>query len=40
MNGHTQGYKDPPVPRRLVGQDQIPAGLSPAYSRSSKSVKS
>ena len=26
----TKGYKDPPVPRRLVGQSQIPPGLSPA----------
>ena len=23
-DGHTQGYKDPPLPRRLVGQSQIP----------------
>ena len=35
-DGHTQGYKDPPVPRRLVGEGQIPPGLSPAYSGSSK----
>ena len=27
----TKGYKDPPVPRRLVGQSQIPPNLSPAY---------
>ena len=27
------GYKDPPVPRRLVGQSQIPPGLSPAHTR-------
>ena len=23
-DGHTQGYKNPPVPRRLVGENQIP----------------
>ena len=33
-NGHTQGYKNPPVPRRLVGQSQIPPGLFSTYSRS------
>ena len=37
-DGHTQGYKDPPVPRRLVGESQIPPGLSPAYSRSSENM--
>ena len=25
-----KGYKNPPVPRRLVGQSQIPPNLSPA----------
>ena len=35
-DGHTQGYKDPLVPRRLVGESQIPPGLSPAYTGSSK----
>ena len=35
-DGHTQGYKDPPVPRRLVSESQIPPGLSPTYSRSSE----
>ena len=25
-DGHTQGYKYPPVPRRLVGESQIPPG--------------
>ena len=30
-NGFTEGYKDPPVPRRLVGQSQVPPYLSPAY---------
>ena len=28
--GFTERYKDPPVPRRLVGQSQIPPYLSPA----------
>ena len=37
-DGHTQGYKDPPVPRRLVGEGQIPPGLSPAYSGSSENM--
>ena len=37
-DGHTQGYKDPPVPRRLVGESQIQAGLSPAYAVSSENV--
>ena len=37
-NGHTQGYKDPLVPRRLVGESQIPPGLSPAYSNPSTNV--
>ena len=32
-DGHTQGYKNPPVPRRLVGESHIPPGLSPAYSK-------
>ena len=36
-DGHTQGYKDPPVPR-LVGDSQIPSNLSPAYTGSSKNV--
>ena len=26
-----KGYKNPPVPRRLVGQSQIPPNMSPAY---------
>ena len=30
-DGRTQGYKDPPVPRRLVGQSRNPPSLSPAY---------
>ena len=32
---HTQGYKDPPVPRRLVGESQIPPGLPPPHPNSS-----
>ena len=35
-DGHTQGYKYPPVPRRLVGESQIPPGLSPTYTGTSK----
>ena len=38
LNGHTQGYKDPPVPRQLVGESQILPGLSPAYSGSSENM--
>ena len=34
-DGHTQGYKNPPVPRRLVGESQIPPGLPPAHPNSS-----
>ena len=34
-DGHTQGYKNPPVPRQLVGESYIPPGLSPAHPRSS-----
>ena len=37
-DGHTQGYKDPPVPRRLVGKSQIPPNLSPTYPRASQDV--
>ena len=37
-NGFTQGYKNPQVPRRLVGQSQIPPNLSPAYTNSRSSV--
>ena len=35
-DGHTQGFKKPPVPRRLVGESQIPPGLSPTYTGTSK----
>ena len=31
INGHAQGYKDPPVSRRLVGKSKVPPSLSPAY---------
>ena len=37
-DGHTQGYKNPPVPRRLVGESQIPPNLSPAYPDSNETV--
>ena len=37
-DGHAQGYKNPPVPRRLVGESHIPPGLSPAYSRSGRNM--
>ena len=37
-DGHTQGYKNPPISRRLVGETQIPPGLSPAYTGSSENV--
>ena len=35
---HTQGYKNPPVPRRLVGESQVPPNLSPAYTGFSENV--
>ena len=37
-DGHSQGYKDPPVPRRLVGEGHIPPGLSPTYSNSGENI--
>ena len=37
-DGHTQGYKNPPVPRQLVGEGNIPPGLSPAYTSPSRNV--
>ena len=37
-NGFTQGYKN--LPRRLVGQSQIPPSLSPEYTKTSSSVRS
>ena len=36
--GETDDHKDTPVPRRLVGESQIPPGLSPSYTGSSKNV--
>ena len=30
-DGFTEGYKNPPVPRRLVGESHVPPNLSPAY---------
>ena len=30
-DGFTEGHKNPPVPRRLVGENHIPPNLSPAY---------
>ena len=35
---HIQGCKNPTVPRRLVGENHIPMGLSPAYTRSSENM--
>ena len=37
-DGHTQGYKNPPVPRRLVGTSHFPPRLSPTYSNSGPDV--
>ena len=37
-DGHTQGYKNPPVPRRLVGQSQIPRNLSPSHPNPGQNV--
>ena len=30
-DGFIEGYKNPPVPRRLVGESHVPPNLSPAY---------
>ena len=38
IDGHTQGYKIPPVPRRLVGEGQITSSLSLAYSGTSRDL--
>ena len=35
IDGYTQGYKDPPVPRRLVGESRILSSLSPKHTRTS-----
>ena len=37
-DAHTQGYKNPPVPRRLVGEIQIPQNLSPTYPNPDQNV--
>ena len=37
-DGHTEGYKNPPVLRRLVGKSQVPPSLSPAYPNLSTTV--
>ena len=37
-DGHSQGYKDPPIPRRLVGESQVPPNLSPAYANSGQTM--
>ena len=37
-DGHTQGYNNPPVLRRLVGESHTPPGLAPAYTRSSENM--
>ena len=37
-DGHTQGYKDPPIPRRLVGESRIPPSLSPSHPNSGQDV--
>ena len=39
MVSYERGYKDPPVPRRLVGQGHIPPGLSPTHSNPSFPVQ-
>ena len=36
--GHSEGYKAPPIPRRLVGEVHIPPGLSPTYTGPSTTV--
>ena len=38
-DAHSQGYKNPPVPRRLIGESHIPPGLSSTYSGSSEDVQ-
>ena len=37
-HGSSEGYKDPPVPRRLAGESLYPRHLSPAYSNPGHSV--
>ena len=38
IDGHMQGYKNPPVPGRLVGESQIPRNLSPTYPNPGQNV--
>ena len=37
-DGHSKRYKDPPIPRRLVGESHIPPGLSLAYTGPTENV--
>ena len=37
-HGTSEGYKDPPVPRRLAGESLYPPHLSPAYSNPSHTL--
>ena len=37
-DGNTQGYKNPPVPRRLVGESQIPRNLSSSHPNPGQNV--
>ena len=37
-DGQPQGYKDPPVPRQLVGESHIPPGVSSTYSESGQNM--
>ena len=39
-DGRSQGYKNPPVPRRLVSKGQIIPHLSPTYTKLGKNVSS
>ena len=38
-DGFTQGYKNLPAPRCLVGKNQIPPSMSPAYTNSSSNFQ-
>ena len=38
-DGFREEYKDPPVPRRLVGESQVPPYLSPAYTALGNSLQ-
>ena len=37
-DGCSKGYKDPPIPSRLVGESHIPPGLSPTYTGPGENV--